>query len=910
LNEFRFKRYSMIKKAWLLSFICLVLGNLTAVTIYEIQYTSHPGNGSYPSDFAGQTVTTQGIVTAYGYSGNNGYYISMPEGGAWKGILVYNDTNFPTPGTMVEITGQVWEYYGLTEIRYVSSYLVISTNNPIPPAEIVTTSQAGGEAYEGVLVRMEEAVVSQEVNQYNEWAVNDGSGECAINDIFFDPVSLGGLISIGVLFDSITGIGHYGYGLYSINPRSAADLVINSEGVVVTLPTLQVPVGAQLTVPINVSSLTMSQSFQSYHFNLSYNPGLLSYQNYGITGTLSSNGTVMVIPSAGSLSVSFSSNGFLLGQGTLLNLNFSSLASGVSPLTATNFTFNDIPAMLVNQGMVTIGYSGSEVIDTLSVIQRPLLNIPAIVIPGESFSIECVAPPTTTNWAVWLYKGIIEYSLPLTGYQFETTPPRWILTAQVPNVNVFELYDLRVTASGGINDRTRHSVQVLPTRKTNYYFVHATDIHMPTHIFYPDTGYDTDSTETADFREVIKDINIIRPEFVLITGDLVNQGELEEFENMRVYSKAKRVLGEFEVPVYLVAGNHDIGGWTGTSPPAGSARKFWWKNFGWSWLDNTSSSWQYHTQDYTFEYGQTAFIGLEAYDNYDNYLPSIYGSTSFTQNQLAVLSDFCLDYPNPIVLFHHYDFAEQLNLNTLGVDMSLWGHIHYDSGSTNIAPYNLATDAVCDGGRAYRMIRVNNSSIQPYATLYAGNSGNQINVSFNPNNYGYSNSITATLVNNQPYSFENSGVKFLMPSGNSDYTVTNGVLEQVDRSGDFNVCYVRVNLTNNSTVTVTISQSGSASDEDALPSASLALNSVYPNPFRDSTTFSISKANPGNLIIKVYNPKGELVRTVLDRSVVSGNQYYTWNGRNDNGTGCPAGIYFVSIKSDERLITQKIILLK
>jgi hypothetical protein len=886
----------------------LLVSLLQAVTIYEIQYTSNPGNGSYPSDLAGQYVTTQGIVTAYGYSGYYGYYISMPEGGAWKGVLVYDDDHSPVPGSLVEVTGQVWEYYGLTEIRNVTSYTLLSAGNTIPPAAVITTTQVNDEEYEGVLMRVQNAVVTEGINTYGEWKVSDGSGNCTINDVFFDQTQLGTLTTPGVLFDSITGIGHYGYGIYSLNPRSAADVLINVQGVVITLPSLQAPVNSTLTVPINVSNLTQAQGFNSYAFNLSFDPNILSYTGYTSAGTLSSSGTVNVNSQLGSLSVSFNTSGILQGQGTLLKLNFNTMNNGVSPLSASNFTFNSTPVMLINQGLATIGSSGGEVIDTLSVIQRPLLNIPAIVIPGESLQIECVAPPTTSGWAAWLYKGNLNHSLTITNTQYEAVPGRWVLTAQVPNVNVFELYSLRVTASGGISDRTRNSVQVLPTRKTSYYFAQVTDVHMPTHIFYPDYGYDTDSTETVDFREVINDLNLIRPEFVLLTGDLVNQGELEEFENLRVYSKGKRLLGEFEVPVYMIAGNHDIGGWPSTSPPAGSARKFWWKNFGWSWLNNSSTSFPYHTQDYSFDYGPVHYVGLEGYDNYDNYLPAIYGSNSYTPAQMQWLqNDLTAAGAETNVLFHHYDFDDELNLSALGIDMSLWGHIHYNSGSLTSTPYNLATDNVCDGNRSYRIIRVNGTSLQPFATLTAGSSGNQVRISYTPNNYGVADSVSASVINTNFLGFENALVKFRMPSGNTEYTVTGGVLEQVDRSGENNICYVRFNLPANSTVTVTIKAHTTAVQDETAAASVLRVNAVYPNPFTQSAAFSLNLDKASDLSINVYNLKGERVRQLHTGRSASGNLYFTWDSTADTGKTCSPGIYLVRFSGSFPTQTRKLI---
>lgn len=891
--------------------LCLALISLNAVTIYEIQYTTESGDGTYPSPLAGQTVTTQGIVTATGYAGSHGFYISMPEGGAWKGILIYNNTNSPTVGSLVEVTGQAWEYYGLTEIRNVTAYQLISAGNPIPPAAVISTAMASTEAYEGVLMEVQDATVTEALNNYSEWEVSDGSGSVVIADAFFDQEVLGSLVTVGANFESIRGIGNYGYSTHSLNPRSQADVLINSQAVVITLPSLQVPTGPQFTVPITVSNLTLTQGFGDYHFMLSYNPNVINYVDYSTTGTLSSIGTVNATANAGNLTVNFMTNGILQGQGNLLNLIFTAAHDGVSPLTASNFAFDDTPVMIINQGLATVGVSGGETIDTLTVIQRPLLNIPAIVIPGENLNIQCVAPETTTNWAAQLKRGNLTANLTITDTEYQSSPPLWNITATVPNVSVFEMYDLRVTASGGIDDKTRHSVQVLPTRKTNYYFAQVTDVHMPSHIFYPDAGYDTDSTETVDFREVIKDINIIRPEFILLTGDLVNQGELEEYQNMRVYSKAKRLLGELEVPCYLVTGNHDIGGWTGTPPPAGSSRKFWWKNFGWSWLNNPSTSWTYHTQDYSFDYGPVHFTGLEAYDNYDNYLTSVYGGNSFTATQMQWLqADLTASDAETKVLFHHFDFDEELNLTTLGVDMALWGHIHYNSGSTSTTPYNLATQSVCDGNRAYRIVRVNGTSLQPYGTLNAGSSGSQINIAFTPNNYGVADSVYAMVTNNNTLSFDNAVVRFIMPSSSTEYTVTGGVLEQVDRSGAQNVCYVRVNLTSYGAIPVTIKANTTATDDNTASVYPLQISSIFPNPFTSNASISVNNAKAGSLTVRIYNLKGEIVRTIFQGKQASGIHNYNWDSKDSQGNQCPAGMYFINLTDGNSSVSQKVILIK
>jgi len=881
---------------------------LSGVTIYDIQYTTNAGSGTYPSPYQNQTVTLQGIVTATEFLTYHAYFLSMPESGAWRGIMIYDPNHSPNVGDNVQITGEVFEYYGLTEINNVSSYTVLSTNNPVPALLNVTTAEANSEPYEGCYVQVQNATVTQTMNSYNEWYVSDGSGAVQINDGFMDMNAIAGQVVMGNVFEYIRGFMYYSYSAYNLNPRSEADVQLGGGVLMVSVPDVTVTLGGSVQVPINVSNLSQSMNYTQYGFQLSYNPGVITYQNYSVTNTLSGSGTLAVTPSAGSLNVTYTHTTPFTGSGVLIRFNFTGSALGTSPLNLNGFNFNSNPIFNIDNGSVTVTQQTAEVVDTLTVIQLPLLNIPAIVVPGEQLRIECVAPTNTTGWAAQLKKGNIAVSLPITQAQYENLPARWVVKAQVPTVNIFELYDLQVTASGGINDRTAKSVCVLPSRKTSYYFAHVTDMHMPTHIFYPDAGYDTDSTETVDFREVIKDLNIIRPEFVLNTGDLVNQGELEDYENLRFYSKGKRLLKELEVPAYLVPGNHDIGGWTGTAPPPGTGPKNWWRFFGWSWLNNPNASYPYHTQDYSFDYGPVHYIGLTAYDNYDNYLYNIFGDNSFTNQQLSWLqSDLALNGQDTNVLFYHYDYDDELNLTNLGVDMALWGHIHYNSGSLIQTPYNLATDATCDGGRAYRIIRVNGTTLTPYATCYAGTNGTNINLNYFPHNLGTLDSVMVVVNNYQPLTFENALVKFNMPAGNWAYTVTNGVLEQVDRSGSVNVCYVRVNLTANSIVNVSLKQSGTPTDDQTAPATVFELLSVSPNPFSTDTTLSLKLERPIPIVAAIYNLKGEKVKQLYDGKLDSGYHKLAWDGRDERNAPVPAGIYLLKLQAGTVIRLRKVL---
>ncbi len=199
--------------------ICNIFISLSALTIYDIQYTEEP---SGDSPYEGEEVTTSGIVTGSGYDGNK-YFISMPEGGAWKGIYVYDYSNSPNLGDEIEITSVVDEYYNMTELTNISGFSVLSSGNPIPdPVNISTNELATEEQYEGVLVKISNVVVTETPNNYNEWYVSDGSGECQIDDGFYEYPNP----EIGEEFYSITGLIDYSFYNFALNPRDENDFIL------------------------------------------------------------------------------------------------------------------------------------------------------------------------------------------------------------------------------------------------------------------------------------------------------------------------------------------------------------------------------------------------------------------------------------------------------------------------------------------------------------------------------------------------------------------------------------------------------------------------------------------------------------------------------------------------------------
>jgi predicted MPP superfamily phosphohydrolase len=548
--------------------------------------------------------------------------------------------------------------------------------------------------------------------------------------------------------------------------------------------------------------------------------------------------------------------------------------------------------------------------DTLTVIQRPLLNVPALVRPGDILPVTCKADPSATGWSVRLIRGRIQVPLAVSRSSYDPSTLLWTITTVIPEVPLYELYDLEVSLDGGIDDSTKHAVRVVPEFKEDYYFVHITDTHLPTHAFYTESGSESDSSEIEDLREVIADLNLINPEFVLLTGDVVNEGELEDFQGRRYYSRAQRVLGEFEVPVFVTSGNHDIGGWDETPMPDGTARRDWWRFFGWGDLDDPPPGAPWHTQNFSFDYGSAHYVGLESYLNYDMWRSEIYGTESFTAGQMEWLTDDLAAAAGSAsrILFYHYDFANQIDLGALGAEMALWGHTHGNHDDFT-PPYDVGTDNVCDGARSYRLVRVSGGVPQPTATISAGGSGLELLVTYDPPNDGTNWIVTGTVTNNHGERFEHGQLRFRMPKGGTDVQVTGGTLAQVDDSGVSDIYYVDIHIQPNSvqTVTLTIEEPISVPPQSPIP-ARARLDRNVPNPFGRATRipFVLPKACPVKL--EVFDVRGHLVAVLLDETLPAGWHEAHWDGRGQQGTLARSGIYFIRLNTGSEVLSRKILL--
>jgi len=824
----------------------------------------------------GQTVTVNGVVTvSQGVFQPKIAFIQDSKGGAYSGIAIFDsDTKYNLKvGDEVKITGKVYEERDMTGI-YIDTCLVVSENNPLPPVEVVKTSDLStdsqiAKSYEGVLVQVNDVIIFDDNLGYGEWSIDDGTGACRVDDgagcLFYDVPDKGTKLA------SISGIFKYSYGNYKIDPRYRSDIIEIKNEIITNIYSLNQD-NSLVGKDISVSGIVIidANTFKTGEVILSDNKGgpwstinlsddLVSLQ-LNLGDQVQIEGKIKIVNNTTEILVKKykiinknnpNPNELIVSTGKVSSNRFKKeLYNGVIckffDVEVTKNLDNDIIILDDGSGKCKVDFNqllvpsvGTQFIsitgilnydkdenklkirnssdinenkiptvgDTLTIIQRPILNVPTIVKVGEILSIECQADPDISSWKAELSQNSHRIPLKIKATKYNNETFLWNISAKIPDVPVYDLYDLTVSASNGIFDITKNSVKIISDFKDDYYFVHITDPHLPTHKYYFESDAYTDSSSLVDLREVINDINIINPEFVLLTGDLINEGELEDFQYRRYFSRSKRLLGEFDVPLFLTSGNHDLGGWSSTPPPDGTARKLWWKFFGWKSLYKPQQGNPYYTQNYSFDYGPVHYVGLEAYKNYDRWQKEIYGKNSFTSGQLEWLKSDLESASGSAgqVLFYHFDFNSELDLNSLGVEMALWGHTHRDAGDINSGvPYSISTRSSCDGNRSYRLIRVSGSTFKPSQTISAGKNGDNLNVKFEPANNGLNNTVTALIENSFDEQFEDAILRFQMPLTDKEVKVTDGEVLQIDKSGSSAVYYVKVNIQPQSKKMVTI----------------------------------------------------------------------------------------------------------
>ena len=79
---------------------------------------------------------------------------------------------------------------------------------------------------------------------------------------------------------------------------------------------------------------------------------------------------------------------------------------------------------------------------------------------------------------------------------------------------------------------------------------------------------------------------------------------------------------------------------------------------------------------------------------------------------------------------------------------------------------------------------------------------------------------------------------------------------------------------------------------------SIVMRQNYPNPFNPATNVKWAMDKPGRVDVRVFNVRGELVKTIADAWYPKGEHVASWNGSTVSGGHASSGVYYIRARAN------------
>ncbi|MDR9415337.1 MAG: ThuA domain-containing protein [Gracilimonas sp.] len=251
--------------------------------------------------------------------------------------------------------------------------------------------------------------------------------------------------------------------------------------------------------------------------------------------------------------------------------------------------------------------------------------------------------------------------------------------------------------------------------------------------------------------------------------------------------------------------------------------------------------------------------------------------------------------------FHGKGIAKNDQDSLKGLAASYFGSTDF-SGSPSIRKepmiaWNWASDSPMEG------IPENNFSVRWEGEIVAPTTGN------------YTLSVSDYNGNTRVWIDDEEIINVI--SSNGDVTLTEGEahtikVEYVHRSGSAGVFLrwsgndpeqvIHMDYLRPDTDLLTVSNEYQETNDNP---GTLSLQQNYPNPFNPSTKIEFSIPEKGDVNISVYNMLGQIVQTLVDEPLNSGQHTVTFDAK-----GLSSGIYFYRLHFSDMIKTGKMVLMK
>ena len=104
--------------------------------------------------------------------------------------------------------------------------------------------------------------------------------------------------------------------------------------------------------------------------------------------------------------------------------------------------------------------------------------------------------------------------------------------------------------------------------------------------------------------------------------------------------------------------------------------------------------------------------------------------------------------------------------------------------------------------------------------------------------------------------------------------------------------------------------SGALSVSDIRQLTSFRLMQNYPNPFNPVTTIQFEINERGKTRVDIFNLKGQLVNTLINKHLNVGKHRIKWDGKTAGGSYAGSGLYLYRVVINDKQQTRQMIMLK
>jgi len=94
------------------------------------------------------------------------------------------------------------------------------------------------------------------------------------------------------------------------------------------------------------------------------------------------------------------------------------------------------------------------------------------------------------------------------------------------------------------------------------------------------------------------------------------------------------------------------------------------------------------------------------------------------------------------------------------------------------------------------------------------------------------------------------------------------------------------------------------------PPSAFRLAPAFPNPFNPSTNVKFAVPRPARVVVRVYDPAGRLVRTLVAADLPAAEHVVVWDGRDQAGRTAASGTYYCRMTTEGFSAVRKLTLVK